>query len=461
LSKVILPVYLQSGAVPTTAAPRQAGPDFPLTKLIIGLNVAVFLLMVLNHVSPVTPQNDQLIRWGADYGPLTFGGQWWRVLSSVFVHIGIVHLALNMWCLWNLGALAEHIYGRWLYLFIYLFSGIGGSLASLWWHPTVTGAGASGAIFGLAGALIITLRWGDLAVPQETLRPILRSLTAFAGYNLFFGAVQPGIDNAAHLGGLAVGVIQGAVIIQPAFRRPGSEKVRTYCAVALSVALMGVAMLVARVNGWVTHLERAQIAVQKNDHNQAIVELKLVAASRPNEAAIQYLLAKEYIATKQYAPAQARLLRAVELDPKSADIWTALGFLYLQTQRGDQSVDAFNHAAALAPNSPQAHLDLGLALAATARLKDAIPEFKRAAELNPNADTAYFDLGEAYLQVKDFDNAIKAFQEAVRLQPNNAQSLSGLAIAYRAKGMVKEADAVQQKILQLKSAQQQQSTKPQ
>jgi membrane associated rhomboid family serine protease/Flp pilus assembly protein TadD len=458
-----LPITLQFGAASPAVAPRSAGPDFPLTKLIIGLNVAVFLAMVLNHVSPVTPQPDQLIKWGADYGPLTFGGQWWRVLSNVFVHIGIVHLALNMWCLWNLGALAEHIYGRWLYLFIYLFSGIGGSLASLWWHPTVSGAGASGAIFGLAGALIITLRWGDLAVPKETLRPILNSLFAFAGYNLFFGAVQPGIDNAAHIGGLVTGIIQGGVIIQPAFRRPGSEKLRAYAAVALSLALVGVAMLVARLNGWVTHWERAQIALQKNNPDQAIVELKQVAASRPNDAAVQYLLGKSYIQKQQYVPAQARLLRAAELAPKTPEIWNDLGFLYLKTGHTPEAVDAFSRVVALAPNSAQAHFDLGVAMDAATRFKDAVPELKRAIELNPNSDTAYYDLGGTYLQLRDFDNAIPAFQQAARLQPKSVEAQAGLAMAYRAKGMVKEADAAQQKAIELKNAQQRKSppAKPQ
>ena len=94
-----------------------------------------------------------------------------------------------MWCLWNLGRLAERIFDRWTYLLVYTASGIAGSLASLWWHPQGIGAGASGAIFGLAGGLIAVLYLGKLPIAKEALKPTLRSLVMFAAYNLFFGLV--------------------------------------------------------------------------------------------------------------------------------------------------------------------------------------------------------------------------------------------------------------------------------
>ncbi len=127
------------------------------------------------------------------------------MLASNYVHIGIIHIFFNMWCLWNLGRLAERIFDRWTYLLVYTASGIAGSLASLWWHPQGIGAGASGAIFGLAGGLIAVLYLGKLPIAKDALKPTLKSLVMFAAYNLFFGLV-PGIDNAAHLGGLAAGL---------------------------------------------------------------------------------------------------------------------------------------------------------------------------------------------------------------------------------------------------------------
>src|SRR3954470_13154820 len=119
----------------------------PATVALISINVALFVAMVISAavgkpfpLAPIftalkTPHSDLLIRWGANFGPLTLSGQWWRLLTSMFVHVGIVHLLLNMWALWLLGFLAERIFGRPTYLFIYFFSGLAGSLTTLAWSP--------------------------------------------------------------------------------------------------------------------------------------------------------------------------------------------------------------------------------------------------------------------------------------------------------------------------------------
>jgi rhomboid protease GluP len=122
----------------------------PVTSVIIGINVIVFVAMVFSGVSLLEPQNADLIRWGANTGAHTLSVQPWRMLTSNYVHVGLIHILLNMWCLWNLGALAERIFDRWTYFITYTFCGLAGSLASVSLHPTRLGAGASGAIFGLA-----------------------------------------------------------------------------------------------------------------------------------------------------------------------------------------------------------------------------------------------------------------------------------------------------------------------
>jgi len=195
----------------------------PLTSAMIGVNVAVFLAMVLGGVSVAQPTNADLVRWGANTGGYTLYLQPWRMLTSTYVHVGIVHLLLNMWCLWNLGALAEQIFDRWTYFLAYTFCGLAGSLASVSLHPTRLGAGASGAIFGLAGALISALYLGHLPVPRRVLKPILKSLVSFAAYNLVFGAIVPVIDNTAHIGGLVSGLALGAVLA-PRLTSPADER---------------------------------------------------------------------------------------------------------------------------------------------------------------------------------------------------------------------------------------------
>ena len=128
---------------PVMPAPwaRQQSTGPVVTKALIGINAAVFVGMVLTGVSITAPSGQQLIHWGANSGMLTVGGQWWRLFTSMFLHIGVIHIAFNMWCLWDLGAMCESLYGRWTFLTVYLISGLSGSLLSVWWRPAGLSAG--------------------------------------------------------------------------------------------------------------------------------------------------------------------------------------------------------------------------------------------------------------------------------------------------------------------------------
>jgi membrane associated rhomboid family serine protease len=121
-----------------------------------------------------------------------------------------------MWCLWDLGRLAESVYGHWTFAAVYLISGLSASLASVIWNPFILSVGASGAIFGIAGALIASFYLGEFSLPRAAMSGMLRSVMLFVGYNLFFGAVIAHTDNAAHIGGLLMGLLLGALIAKAA-----------------------------------------------------------------------------------------------------------------------------------------------------------------------------------------------------------------------------------------------------
>ena len=296
----------------------------PVTSAIIAANALVFAAMVVSGVSLMSPSTQQLWRWGADLGPLTLGGQWWRVITSVFVHVGLWHIAVNMWALWNLGMLAERIFGRWHYLYIYLFCGACGSLASLAWHPWITSAGASGAIFGLAGALIVTFRWGRLPIPAEVIKPILRTLVIFTVINIGFGAAVQFVDNSAHLGGFGGGILAAAIIIQPIFRGREAQTRRIYAGIALLLVLVGGFFAVRHKNEWVVHVERGQNALQQHRVEVAIAEWKQAADSQPDNPAVHTLLGRAYLEAKQNDNAIAEFTRATKLDPNSESAWWGL-----------------------------------------------------------------------------------------------------------------------------------------
>jgi rhomboid protease GluP len=229
---------------------RRGESTIGLTQIIFGINVAVFLGMALSSGSISDFPWQESLRWGANYGPLTLRGEWWRLLTSVFVHGGLIHIAFNMWCLWNLGQLCESLYGRWTYAAVYLICGLGGSLASAAWHPNGSSVGASGAIFGLAGALIAAFKLGEFSVPRSAISGTLRSLMVFVGINLGLGVasslgifeIGSGVtDNAAHIGGLITGLIVGALIALVAPQRDEAPR-RAVVFLVMILALAGCAI---------------------------------------------------------------------------------------------------------------------------------------------------------------------------------------------------------------------------
>jgi len=186
-----------------------------VTPTIVGLNVAVFASMAVatRKLGQFTPQ--ELLNWGANFGPLTVNGQWWRLFTALFVHSNLLHLLVNMWALWNVGRLSERLFGRGTLLFLYVFAGVLASLTSIAWDPSQSSVGASGAIFGLFGAFLAFLSRQRHQIPPTILRKHSISTAAFVLFNLVSGAIQPGIDNAAHVGGLLSGFVLGFTLARP------------------------------------------------------------------------------------------------------------------------------------------------------------------------------------------------------------------------------------------------------
>ncbi len=170
---------------------REQSSGITLTQVLFGANIAVFLAMALASGTVMDFPFQTAFRFGASVGPYTLSGQWWRLFTYMFLHAGLLHIAFNMWCLWDIGALCESLYGRWTFLTIYLLTGVAGGVASLGWNPSGSTVGASGAIFGLAGALIASFYLGEFSLPSIAIKGTLRSLLFFAGFNLVFGSMFP------------------------------------------------------------------------------------------------------------------------------------------------------------------------------------------------------------------------------------------------------------------------------
>jgi rhomboid protease GluP len=194
---------------------RQVTPHAPVMPVIVALNVTVYLVMVAFGVPAFSPDAASVLRWGANFGPRTLGGEPWRLLTSMFLHFGAIHVGMNMLALWNAGGLVERIFGSLRFGVAYLVAGLAGALASLLMHPYTVSAGASGAVFGVYGALGGFLVRQRGAIPPGALRRLSRVATGFVGYNLLFGFSHPNIDVAAHVGGLLGGAVAGYGLGRP------------------------------------------------------------------------------------------------------------------------------------------------------------------------------------------------------------------------------------------------------
>jgi rhomboid protease GluP len=223
----------------------------PGTYLLLGINCAVYLWMVLTGVSPSEPTVGNLIHFGAAQATLILHGQWYRLITATFVHVGLLHIATNMWCLWNLGLLGEPLLGPFGLVAVYFLTGIAGNLLSLFINVLTrdnsVGAGASGAVFGIAGILIVLLSNKKLPIPWSELKRLRKSVIWFAAINLLIGGATlfvpvVRIDNFAHLGGFLSGLALGV----PLLARMTSGRTRylqrqkfTFAGAAFCLALFG------------------------------------------------------------------------------------------------------------------------------------------------------------------------------------------------------------------------------
>ncbi len=182
------------------------GKNLRVTPFIIILNILILVAMVLLGNSPMLPEPSAILKWGGVNRSLVLSGDWWRLLSSCFLHYGIIHLAFNMWALYSIGLFLERMIGSWRFAFAYGLAGLAGGLNSIVWHNYGAGAGASGAIFGMFGLFLALLTTNLLDKGYRT--AMLRNVVPMILFNLLIGTAGQ-IDNAAHLGGLLSGSICG------------------------------------------------------------------------------------------------------------------------------------------------------------------------------------------------------------------------------------------------------------
>lgn len=214
-------------------------PVPPVTRVLIALNILVFGAMLWGGAGFWHSPNTVQLTWGANFAPATADGEWWRLVSAMFLHFGALHLGMNMLALWDGGKLVERMFGSWRFLFIYAISGVAGNLLSLviQGNEAVSG-GASGAIFGVYGALLVYVWYSRHHMRQIEFRWLFWGALIFSALTIGMGFVISGIDNSAHIGGFLTGIVC-AILCLPASEthHPYLQRWRLFSGVCWGVAM--------------------------------------------------------------------------------------------------------------------------------------------------------------------------------------------------------------------------------
>ncbi|MBN8236631.1 rhomboid family intramembrane serine protease [Halobacillus kuroshimensis] len=315
-----------------------------LTYVLLAVNILVFLYL---EMIGSTTSVETLISYGAKYNPAIMDGEWWRIFTSTFLHIGFIHLFMNMLALYYLGSAVERIYGTVRFAVIYFAAGLFGGMASFMMNPSVA-AGASGAIFGLFGALLFF----GVQYKQLFLRTMGYNLIVIIGINIAFGVMVPQVDNGAHIGGLIGGFTASAMVHMPAH----SMKKWQPAAALLYIGAMA-AMVYLGITG-VFNGEQARVVVEE--------------VSELNEQ-------------QSYGEVIQRTTQALE-DPQGyeAQLLFHRSFAYLQSGESSEAKDDLEQVISIAPDLAEAHYNLALLLQQDGELEKAAERASTAAELNPD-----------------------------------------------------------------------------
>ena len=407
-------------------AVRPRMPWLTATRILISVNFLIFLAMFAHRAYVMGTEqfmntrigekfdHDLLLRWGSDFGPVTLGGQYWRVITSLFLHLNFVHLTVNLLFLWGLGTLLDRLLGRTKTFAIYLLTGIAGSVASLSWHPTVNSVGSSGGIYGLAGVIITLLAFARLKLPRRNVIRILIWLILMTPFGLVFGHISKETNYAAHIGGLVSGIIIGGILAWT-FRTPVAERAArqhrllVFSAVALVVMFTGVAF--GRRHVVKQYREELALDLLSIDRSQRIV------SQNPNDAQAHANLGFAYLADANLDRAVAEYRRALEIKPGDPTYQGTLVSLYSILRRYGDAVPLYREILARGSATSDQYAGFATALMATNQLSEAEEAARKAVALDNKSRNSHQVLSDVLLKLGKTAEAERERKIAEQLPP--------------------------------------------
>jgi len=370
-----------------------------VTLVILGVNLVVFLIMTFAVGSTST---GVLLDFGASFSPYFRRGEYWRLVMPMFLHVGWLHLLGNSYALFILGPILERVYGYGRFTLLYVAAGMGSSALSMSLSRNVA-AGASGAIFGIAGAMLVTGFLHRDVIPPHWGRAFGRGIIPFIVLTLILGFLEKGIDKWGHVGGLLTGMVLAALIPPPTHDlvpQLGGEQ-PSQAIIALPVVVVALAMA-----------STAQHYASARDVTRMLQEGVRLRFAHQDAKALECFQA------------------AARRSPRDERPHMMLGALYLHEQQFDRAIQEYSEAVRLSPGAPEAQLALGVAYRMKGDLGKAQKAFEAALGKNPTTAEGQRLLADLYAEQKLFPEAIQHYKQALEIEPQSAEAHNNLAWLY-------------------------------
>jgi len=423
-------------------------PNFPLVvSTILGMNALIF---VLQSATGGSTNTFNLVRFGAQHGASIENGEYWRFITAAFLHIGILHFLVNAICLWQLGRLLERLYGATHFAFLYLASGVGGTLTSFFLNefvsPQTVSAGASGAIFGVAGAMLVAgLRYSD-QIPESIERAFGTGILPFIAFNLYYGLTRGGIDNYAHVGGVLTGAVVG-LVLHP--YRENRRDTRIAAAGFAALVLLCFGFQYRAVSNYEHRVQSALALYQSGRFADAESAANALRTRGSEDVRVLTLASLLHLRQGKIKEAWADLRVAERIGPRYVPAKIVRGDLMMRMGNFSAATASFLQVIRLEPTNSIAHLGLGGALLAQDRVEEAATAFRDALRLDPKLPRGHYGLGVTLERQDRFAEAAEAYRQAVKLDPELKAARHGLARVLLQQGQRDAAIAELRKALEI------------
>lgn len=381
-----------------------------ITYLLIAINIIAF---IITSAAGGIQDTDIILKFGAKINYLIARGEYWRLLSSAFLHLGVAHIIFNMYGLYNIGLLVEKIYGSKKFLFIYLFAALSGSTCSFVFS-SVPSAGASGAIFGLFGALLYL----GQNKPKMFTTSFGVNILIVLGFNIIYGLSNTGIDNFAHIGGLIGGYLAANIV--------GLKRIE-YSFKKLIILILSILLLLSGIYYGVKssasslqyYYTSAQDSYDSGNYIECRDILKKAVLIDQNIPQVHALMSLAYYNIGNEVDGENEFNKAVNLEKFQPSLFFNLGNFFINNKEYLQAEAMFKRYIEIQPEQYEGFMNLGVAFNIEGKLDDAEENFKKAIVLAPNEFLPNINITYLYISRKDYDNAKKYLEKAAAINPED------------------------------------------